>query len=212
MGLLNFYGSLVPKLQSILQPLNRSLTGEQAKKIDWCGPRIKAFEKAKAVFTKQIPTHLPDFRIPFIVTTDASEKGLGACLSEKGADGRDRPIAFFSKSIVSTHHEDGDAAMLKTRELELYAFLLASRKWRHYLYGRKFEWRTDHKPLLWDEKNPTKKVANWLSELKELNFTSTYVKGEENIVADALSRQPYNEHTTSNQVAFSCQQRSGTRY
>jgi hypothetical protein len=33
-------------------------------------------------------------------------------------------------------------------------------------------------------------VLNWLAELKELDFKAVYVKGQENIVADALSRQP----------------------
>ena len=51
-------------------------------------------------------------------------------------------------------------------------------KWRSYLYGREFEWFTVHKPLLWDEEDPPKKVLNWLAELKELNFKSHYVKGE----------------------------------
>jgi len=78
--------------------------------------------------------------------------------------------------------------MVKTRELELYALLAAARKWRSYLYGKRFVWYTDHKPLLWDEKNPSKKVANWLAELKEYDFEATYLKGEENAAADALSR------------------------
>ncbi len=37
---------------------------------------------------------------------------------------------------------------------------------------------------------PTEKVLNWLAELKELDLRTVYVKGEEIVVADALSRQP----------------------
>ena len=74
-------------------------------------------------------------------------------MAQLGPDGRERPIAFFSKGL-DRKEVDPKSAAIKTRELELYALLLATRKWRHYLYGRAFEWHTDHKPLLWEEKNP----------------------------------------------------------
>jgi hypothetical protein len=56
---------------------------------------------------------------------------------------------------------DVDGPNIKTRELELNAFLHVTRKWRSYLYGREFEWFTDHTPLVWDEKYPPKKVLNF---------------------------------------------------
>ena len=193
LGLLNFYGSMVPHLQSILRPLNKALQPDAGSKssrvVVWDEAMGLAFANAKDVFAKAVLTQLPDFSRPFIVKTDASEVGLGACLSQRTKDGVERPIAFYSKGM-DAQMGDPEAAAIKTRELELYAFLLASRKWRHYLYGRSFEWHTDHKPLLWDEKEPTKKVLNWLAELKELDFRAVYVKGEKNVVADALSRQP----------------------
>jgi hypothetical protein len=46
----------------------------------------------------------------------------------------------------------------------LYAFLHVTREWCSYLYGREFEWFTDHEPLFWDEKDPPKKVFDWLAE------------------------------------------------
>ena len=42
--------------------------------------------------------------------------------------------------------------------------------------------------MLPHEKQPQKKVENWLAELKELDFNSIYVKGTENVAADGLSR------------------------
>jgi hypothetical protein len=98
---------------------------------------------------------------------------------------RERPIAF-SKGLDAKEFDSSDAAVIKTRELKSYAFLSATRKWLSYLYGKMFQWYTDQKPLLWDHKNPTKKVANWISELKELDFESRYVKG-----SDALSRHAH---------------------
>jgi hypothetical protein len=192
LGLLNFYGSMVPDLQRVLRPLNQALRhseeGGLSKQLLWSGDMEDAFKQAKSLFAAQVLTALPDFKRPFIVTTDASEDGLGAVLSQVGQDGKDRPVAFFSRGIDTPEIREELESMVKTRELELYAFLCATRKWRSFLYGQRFLWLTDHKPLLWEEKNPSKKVTNWLSELKELDFEAQYIKGEENEAADALSR------------------------
>jgi hypothetical protein len=142
---------MVPRLQEIVRPLNKALKKDEDKRsprsIEWDNPMTLAFSSAKEIFSNAVLTQLPDLSRPFRVTTDASEVGLGGCLSQLGPDGVERPIAFYSKG-VDPKMGDPEAAAIKTRELEFYAFLLATRKWRHYLYGRAFEWHTDHKPLL----------------------------------------------------------------
>ena len=145
---------------------------------------LKAFQDAKDCFVKKLQLQLPDLSRQFRVTTDASEDGIGGCLSQIGTDNIERPIAFFSKSL-----NELKGCARKTREVELFALLYATRKWRHYLYGRHFVWVTDHKPLLWEENKPSKKIENWLSELKEFHFTAEYIPGNSNIAADVLSRQ-----------------------
>ena len=189
LGLMNFYGTMVPKLQRVVKLLNRASAGEKNTRLEWTVPMELAFEEAKTLFADHVLTVLPDFTQPFIVTTDASEDGMGASLSQIGEDGTERPIAFYSKGIDHPESQKDLQDMVKTRELELYAFLAATRKWRSYLYGKQFVWQTDHKPLLWEERNPSKKVANWRSELREYDFDARYLRGEENTAADALSRQ-----------------------
>ncbi|CAM5108369.1 unnamed protein product [Natator depressus] len=41
----------------------------------------------------------PDFDKPFLVTTDASERGVGAVLMQKGPDQEFHPVVFLSKKL-----------------------------------------------------------------------------------------------------------------
>ena len=67
-----------------------------------------------------------------------------------------------------------------------------TRVWKHWLIGHQFEIHTDHSPLV---QILTKKVEDltarqlrWLECLEAFSFTIKYIKGQENVVADALSR------------------------
>ena len=59
--------------------------------------------------------------------------------------------------------------------------------------GRKFELRTDHHGLnyLFDQPNLNVRQDRWLELISEFNFGIVYVKGNENRVADALSRRTH---------------------
>ena len=68
-----------------------------------------------------------------------------------------------------------------------------TRVWRHWLVGIQFEIHTDHAPLV---QILTKKVEEltprqlqWLERLEPFSFTIKFIKGRENVVADALSRE-----------------------
>ena len=68
--------------------------------------------------------------------------------------------------------------------------MLAVRHWQVYLAGRRFTLNSDHNPLVYmrDQKDPRGKFARWILELEEYNYTVKYVKGVDNVKADALSR------------------------
>ena len=42
----------------------------------------------------------PNFTKQFILQTDASNRGVGAVLSQLGNDGKDRPVAYFSRKLL----------------------------------------------------------------------------------------------------------------
>lgn len=76
---------------------------------------------------------MSDFKIQFIVETDASYNGIGAALMQDG-----KPIAFFSTALTSKH------LGLSTYKKELLAILMATQKWKTYLVGKKFIIKTQH--------------------------------------------------------------------
>ncbi|KAF7813177.1 retrotransposon-related protein [Senna tora] len=74
---------------------------------------------------------------------------------------------------------------------ELYAITQAVMKWRHYLLGRRFTIKTDHKSLkeLMHQVVQTPEQQFYLSKLLGFDFEIVYRTGRTNLVADALSRQ-----------------------
>ena len=74
-------------------------------------------------------------------------------------------------------------------DLELAAIIHALGLWRHYLLGRRFTLMKNHSALKYLFENLNSRQARWLEMLNEFDFEIIYIKGKENQVADALSRE-----------------------
>lgn len=125
----------------------------------------------------------PDFSKPFNLTTDASNVALGAVLSQ-GPPGRDLPIAYASRTLNDSEQN------YSTIEKECLCLVWATKYFRPYLFGRKFNIITDHKPSQWlfSLKDPSSKLLRSRIKLEEYDYKILYKKGTSNTNADALSR------------------------
>lgn len=132
----------------------------------------------------------PDFSKPFLLTTDASDKAIGAVLSQTTEQG-ERPISFISKSLSKTEED------YATNEKELLAIVWALNSLRNFIYGAKIKIYTDHLPLTFavSPKNSNKKIKRWKSFIEEHDYEMFYKQGKANVVADALSRIQLNSLT-----------------
>lgn len=149
---------------------------------------IHAFEQLKSLITSHPILKYPDFNKPFKINTDASNYAIGAVLLQEG-----HPISYASRTL-NTHE-----IRYSTTEKELLAVVWAVKYFRPYLYGRKFELRTDHQALKWlhtkylgKDLNP--RLQRWILSLGEYNIQMEYLKGKENKIADFLSRINTDKH------------------
>lgn len=80
-------------------------------------------------------------------------------------------------------------------EKELAAIHWALNYFKPYLYGVKFLVRTDHRPLvyLFGMTNPSSKLTHMRLDLEEFDFEIEYVRGKDNVCADALSRLDFED-------------------
>ena len=58
----------------------------------------KAFDNLRMALVNDVMLAFPQFDLPFIVATDASDIAAAAVLSQV-IDGRERPIAFYSRGL-----------------------------------------------------------------------------------------------------------------
>ena len=146
-----------------------------------------AFKRLKAALCSNPVVQQPAVEGDWRVTTDASQGdakhpgGLGAVLTQV-VNGKERVIAYASRSLKK--FEKNYSAFL----LELSAAAWAIDYWHVYLQGRHFDLYTDHKPLTHLSTIHKKTLNRLQQQLLEHDFTIHYKKGEENVVADALSR------------------------
>ena len=80
-------------------------------------------------------------------------------------------------------------------EMETIAILKALLKWEDKLLGQRINMVTDHKALEFFkmQKHLNNRQACWMEFLACFDFNIIYIKGETNLVADALSRNYEND-------------------
>lgn len=178
-----YYRRFVPGFGARLAPLTRLL--RKNAPWTWDEEQQRAFDWVKGVLTERPLLIYPDFARPFVLETDASVAGLGACLLQDQGAGL-QPVAYAS-SVNSDV-----VAKYSITELECLAVVWSVKLFRPYLYGRRFTIRTDHAALKWlmTARDLAGRLHRWALTLQEYDFEVEYRPGKQNAVADALSRAP----------------------
>lgn len=179
LGMPSWHRRLINDFSKIVAPLINSL--KKNKKITFGEQQLEAFKTLK-----QKVTEAPLLACqPFILQTDASDKGLGAALVQKIGN-NEKVIAYASCTL------NGPELNYSVTEKECLAIIWGIQKHRAYLEGCAFTVITDHYSLKWIRtiKSPAGRLARWAMYLQQYDFDVVYRKGSLNSVADALLRTP----------------------
>lgn len=139
LGKINFYHEYLPNSTIILDPLHKLL--RKNEKFTWSEKCQIAFNRIKEILCTQPVLEIFDQEFPIILNTDASIEGIGAVLKQTQMDGKNRPVAYFSKKLNETQKKK------KAIYLECLAIKEAIKYWQHWLIGNRFTVYSDHKPL-----------------------------------------------------------------
>jgi len=126
------------------------------------------FEDFKKDLQEACALHYPDYELPWVIRTDASEIGVGGVLIQikTHADGskEEQIIALISKRFSK------QAQKWDTIEQEGFAIYYVVKRLAYYLIGKEFLLETDH------------------NNLQSFVFKVRHIPGKENVLADTLSR------------------------
>jgi transposase InsO family protein len=200
MGLVNQLGAFSAEVGIVADPLRPLM--KPSNVYQWLPAHQQAFERTKAALLKPPVLAHFDAGLPTMLQTDASrKKGLGYALLQRHSD-RWKLVQCGSRFVTDT---ESRYAMV---ELELLAAVWAMKKCRLFLLGLKeFELVVDHKPLVPILDNYTLDMVEnpRLQRLKEKTapyvFTTTWRKGRDHAIPDALSRAPVSDPSEVDQVA-----------
>lgn len=188
LGMLNFYRRFTRDAASYQAPLNDCLKGPKvcgSHPVPWTPDLENAFDKCKeSIAQAALLTH-PDVTVPWAIFTDASDFAVGAVLQQL-TQGVWQPLGFFSKKLAPNNKK------LCPYDRELHAVYEAVRHFRHVFEGRHITIFTDHKPLVHAFQQNLDRASPWQFRRLDLigQFTTEikHVAGQDNVVADALSR------------------------
>lgn len=189
LGKINFYHEYMLKSATILDPLHNLLRKDIS--FIWSEECQKAFNEIKNLLCSQPILAIFDQDLPINIYTDASLQGVGAVLKQTQPDGKEKPVAYFSRKLNDTQKRK------KAIYLECWAIKEAVRYWQYWLMNKSFTVFSDHKPL--ENMNIKSRTDEDLGDLtyylSQYNFKIKYAPGKSNLEADCLSRnlvlEPY---------------------
>eukprot|EP00477_Mikrocytos_mackini_P000474 GAHX01000505.1.p1 GENE.GAHX01000505.1~~GAHX01000505.1.p1 ORF type:complete len:518 (-),score=93.09 GAHX01000505.1:1369-2922(-) len=123
---------------------------------------------------------IPNLNADFTLHTDASEIGIGAVLSQDG-----NIVRLFSAKLNETQ------GRYSVMEKEAYAIVAALKSFKNLIWNSKIKIFTDNKNFTFDKMIDNKRAQKWKLGMSEYDYTLNFVKGNDNLGADGLSRNLY---------------------
>jgi cleavage and polyadenylation specificity factor subunit 1 len=186
--MLNFYRRFLPQTAAIQAPLHGVLSGPKVKgshPVTWTEALLTAFDECKASLSRAALLVHPDPTTSLALVTDASTTVMGPVLQQR-VQGAWQPLAFFSRKLSPAQQK------YSAYDRETLAIYEAVRYFRYILEARHFAIFTDHKTLIFafhqKKDNCSPRQLNHLDFISQFTTDIRHISGQDNVVADALSR------------------------
>ena len=190
LGLVQYLAHFMPDITAYTGPLSAICRNGQP--FYWKPLHEACFNHIKVIACRSpiLKPIDPKSNDPVWVICDASMAGIGAMYGQGETWQTCRPAGFMSKKFSSAQTN------YRVFEMETIAILEALLKWEDKLLGRRIRVVTDHKALEFfkTQRRLNSRQSRWMEFLARFDYDITYIKGETNLVADALSRYYENDN------------------
>ena len=178
LGFVGYLRSHIPKFSELVAPLQSMIPDDVEFK--WSAELSLCLDNIKRVISTCSVLVSPDFSLPFVLETDASDIGVGGMLSQ-----RNKPVSFFSQRLSATQRN------YTTTDKELLAVVRSLEHFRVYLHSP-FTLYTDHRNLVTlftHRLNVNGRLARWLNLISSYDFEVIHKPGAQIPHVDYLSRE-----------------------
>ena len=184
LGCASYYRKFIEGFARLSSLLTLAMSMSAPKVVEWSEERLQAFEALKVSLCNHVTLHIPSLQDSFVLYTDASGRGIGACLHIK-CDSKELPVAFYSRQLL------GAESNYSITELKTLAIIAAVDHFQFYIYGTSFKVVTDHKACtsLLTSNVLNKRLRRMALRLQGSNVQIMYKPGSTHSNADGLSRQ-----------------------
>jgi hypothetical protein len=153
----------------------------------WTFDYKRHFEEFKDILMQAQELHFPNYELPWVLRSDASQYAVGSVLYQLYTPpGEDEAIP---QPINFTHTRFSKPALnWDTYKKEAFAIYHGVFSNVFLLRGKAFLAQTDHRNLKWIEASQSPIVIRWRALLQSFSFVVEHISGSENRVADYMSR------------------------
>ena len=194
LGSVGYYRQFVKGFASMSSKLTPATSLSAPKTISWTGEMEEAFNDLRVSLCNSVVLNVPSVGENFVLYTDASGGGVGACLHVRRKD-QELPVAFFSRQL------QGVEKNYSVTELESLAIVAAIKHFEFYLYGAPVTVFTDHRACVSLLTSPhlNRRLKRFALSLQGQAMQIVYRPGKSNGNADGLSRQDWDDEEDSTQ-------------
>ena len=180
LGFLNYVRDYVPMIADLLGPFRVLAKRRKWDDAMWTPKMDELFKTVGKVLESAPVLSDPDFGVPFVVATDASQYGVGAVLYQV-VEGKKRFIGFGAKALQKGQKN------YPAPKRELLAMLFGLRRWGEMLQPQEFTVEVDHKALVHLRSERSFMARDWMNYVAGFNFRVKHCPGLKHVLPHHLS-------------------------